>query len=159
MSRSQGAGGPKPRTDAMRARARSSSSAPTGRGSRFAVLIVESSLMFREYLKDALQARLPFLALSTASSVKEALLRIEADRPGLVFIDVHLPDGQGFELARRIRQMSLDARVAFLSGYDLPEYRVAAYRCGADHYLAKGSVSIVEISTLVESVVAARGAP
>lgn len=129
------------------------------RGNPFAILIVEDNPAFREFLKNALQARFSFVALSTAGGIREALLRINAVRPDLVFVDVHLPDGRGFELARRIRAMSVDAKVVFVSGYDLPEYRIEAYRSGADHYLTKGKASIEEIAALVDSSIASRRAP
>jgi two-component system OmpR family response regulator len=161
MSSSTGADAPAPPPDALPARAQSGgpASAPAAGERRFPVLIVENDPLFRDFLQNALQARFPSLALSTASGVQEALLRIRAARPGLIIVDVHLPDGHGFELTRRIRQMSVDTRVVFLSGYDLPEYRVEAYRSGADHYLSKETTTIDEIVAFVESVIASRGAP
>jgi len=159
--RSTGADAPGPNPDAVPPRAHASAAAsvlPEGE-TRFAILIVEDNPVFREFLQRALHARFPLLALSAAGSLREALLRLNAARTDLVFADVHLPDGRGFELARRIRQMSVDAKVVFLSGYDLPEYRVEAYRSGADQYLVKGRVSIDDIAAVVNSTIASRGAP
>jgi DNA-binding NarL/FixJ family response regulator len=160
VRKSTGADAPAPFPDGAPPRAHSSAAAsafPAGEA-RFAILIVEDNSVFREFLQRALHARFPRLALAAAGSLREALLRINAARPDLVFADVHLPDGRGFELARRIRQMSVDAKVVFLSGYDLPEYRAEAYRSGADHYLVKGRVSIDDIAALVNSTMASRGA-
>jgi DNA-binding NarL/FixJ family response regulator len=123
----------------------------------FAILIVESSPPFRAYLKSALLNIFPWVAISTADSVREALLRIEAAPPDLILMGVHLRDGQGFELTRTLRRMSVRARVAFLSGYDLPEYRDEAYRSGADHFLSKGTLRLEEVAALVRAAVSAAG--
>ncbi|MBI4291566.1 MAG: response regulator transcription factor [Betaproteobacteria bacterium] len=120
------------------------------------ILIVEDNFLFREALYDSLRAHFPFALLAKANGVQEALAAIEELRPGVIFLDVHLPDGNGLELTRRLRARGTDALVAVFTSHDLPEYREEALRSGADHFLVKGSASLSDIFSVVESALAAR---
>lgn len=52
-----------------------------------------------------------------ALSGGEALRLAEAHKPALAFVDAKLPDMEGLELARRLRQMAGDLRIVMVSGY------------------------------------------
>ncbi len=48
-----------------------------------------------------------------------------------------MPDGNGLELTRTIKELYHDIKIVILTSYDEPEYHEAAYRCKADHFIAK----------------------
>jgi two-component system CheB/CheR fusion protein len=79
-------------------------------------------------------------SVTAAYSGEEALQRLDADPPTVMFIDIGMPNMDGFELARRIRQRRGKARPPVLvavTGWGQPQDRNAAYAAGFDHHLTK----------------------
>ena len=120
------------------------------------ILIVEDNPLLRESLYGSLRARFPYARLAKANGVQEALAKVDAVGPLVIFIDVRLPDGNGLELTRRLRAAGSDALIVIFTSHDLPEYREEALRSGAEHFLVKGMASMSDIVAIVESALAAR---
>ena len=87
----------------------------------------------------------------------EALKNIKASLPDLIFMDIRLPGESGLELTARIKASHPEIAIIVLTAYDLPEYREAAYRGGADAFLAKSALNLTYIATLIESIFSQRG--
>ena len=51
-----------------------------------------------------------------------------------------LADGNGLELARRLRASGRDSVVIVLTTHDIPEYRDEALRSGANYFMVKGGI-------------------
>lgn len=119
-------------------------------------LIVEDNLLFSDALGAALRRRFPFLMLTKAPSVSEALAQIGVAPPELIFMDVNLPDGNGLALTKRLRDDGNTAVIAVLTSDDPSVYYDAALRSGADHFIGKGSMAITSIFDIVESIIASR---
>ena len=69
-------------------------------------------------------------------SGQEALANLENDRPDLVLLDLVMPDCDGLEIARLIRQRSA-VPIIVLSVRDEPASKLAALDLGADDYITK----------------------
>ena len=82
--------------------------------------------------------------VALADSVKTAKKAIEEHNPNLVFLDVEMPNGNGFDLLREYE--TIPFKVIFVTAYS--EYAVKAFRFYATDYLMKP----VSIKDLVESV-------
>jgi two-component system LytT family response regulator len=82
--------------------------------------------------------------LAQADSVKSALEAIMKYQPELVFLDVEMPNGNGFDLLRQIGRINF--HVIFVTAYE--EYAVMAFRFSATDFLLKP----VNIKELVEAV-------
>jgi DNA-binding NarL/FixJ family response regulator len=123
----------------------------------FRILIVEDHQDFRESLREVLTARLPDASVEEASEGKEVLPKVEARPPHLIFMDINVPGENGLELTRRIKQVYPQIVIVILTSYDLPEYREAAYRYGANYFLAKGSTNGQKLVGLVESILSELG--
>jgi len=133
----------------------SSQASPLPEGqANFTVLVVEGNSFFRDLLQDALHLRLPSLKLSTAATVADALVQIDAIRPDLIFMDVRLADADGFEMTRRVQQAADKASVILFTGIDFPEHRGEARRSCADHCRGNELATDSDIIRLVESAVA-----
>ena len=65
-------------------------------------------------------------------------------QPDLVFMDIKLPDANGVGLTKDIKLERAGVVVVILSSYDLPEYRQAAFRAGADCFISKDSPTCME---------------
>lgn len=115
------------------------------------VLIVEDNPVLRITLKSLLRAQFPSIKVDEASSGAEALLEFREKSPFLIFMDIRLPDKNGLEVARQIKESSPKTEIVILTSHDLPEYREAAIHSGASHFLTKGNVKIGEITSLVAS--------
>jgi len=115
-------------------------------------LIVEDNATFRETFTEALGQRFPFMVIETALNGTEALENIMAFLPDLVFMDICLPGENGLELTKKIKESHPQIIVIMLTDYDLPEYREAAYRGGADGFMPKGTLNLEEIGALIQSI-------
>ncbi len=122
----------------------------------FKTLIVEDSNFFRQLFKETLHSWFPSMDISEASNGCEAFEKMETLQPDLVFMDIKLPGENGLELTKRIKTEFPDVTVVILSGYDFPEYREAAHRFKADHFISKGSTTKESILKLVDSIVSDR---
>src|SRR5512147_1892023 len=91
----------------------------------FRTLIVEDNTSFRRILKDILLRRFPAMSVEEATEGVEALQKVAALTPDLIFMDVRLPGENGLELTRRIKKDHSEITVVILTSYDLPEYREA----------------------------------
>ena len=123
----------------------------------FRILIVEDHQDFRESLKEVLAARLSDASIDEAAEGNEVLLKVEARAPHLIFMDINMPGENGLELTRQIKQGYPHIVIVILTSYDLPEYREAAYRYGANYFLAKGSTNGQKLVGLVESILSDLG--
>jgi CheY-like chemotaxis protein len=76
--------------------------------------------------------------VETADSGSDALSKIEADPPDLVLLDVMMPEMDGFEVTRRIRQNSSLPFIPILliTGYEQPSV-ASGFDVGADGFIRK----------------------
>ena len=116
-------------------------------------LIVEDNASFRQLLNEILCAQFPLMHVVEAEDVMEAMDKLEAVEPDLVFVDIRLPDGNGLDLTRSIKAQYFRTVIIVITAYDLPEYRQAAYQNGANHFISKNSTSEADVLTLVESII------
>lgn len=107
------------------------------RGERGNILIVEDDEALARGLKRELVSR--GFQVHTESRGASALT-YAAERPlDLVILDLRLPDMNGYEVCRRIRQMSQPwlMPVLMLSGMNEPVDQLRGFAFGADAYLTK----------------------
>jgi len=120
-------------------------------------LIIEDNASFRQLLKEMLSTRFPFMVVWEAVNVKEALQKVDALLPDLMFIDIRLPGKNGLELTKKIKTYHPKIIIIILTSYDLSEYREAAHQYGANYFLSKASSTREEILVLVESILSDLG--
>ena len=123
----------------------------------FKILIIDDNTHFRHSLRKTLERRFPFVGIEEASLGLDGLKKIDDSRPNLVFMDIHLPDINGLNLARTIKSNHSEAQVVVFITHDLPEYRAAAIESGADYIAPKDSWSGDKTFELVESVLSGLG--
>ena len=115
-------------------------------------LIIEDNITFRKTFKEALCERFPFMVIEEAVDGTEAMQKIKAFLPDLVFMDIRLPGASGLELTERIKASHPETAIIILTAYDLREYREAAYDGGADAFIPKSSLNLADIAALIESI-------
>lgn len=117
----------------------------------FKILIVEDNHSFRKLLKGILHEYFPLMVIEDAGDGREALQKVDSFCPDLILMDIRLPDESGLELTKKIKKECPNIIIIILTSYDLPEYREAATRNGADAFMTKGSTTEKEIVALVKS--------
>lgn len=122
-------------------------------------LIVEDHKVFRQLLQAVLSSQFPGMETREAGSLKEAMKEMNAFDPDLVFIDVSLPDGNGFRLTEAIKSGHPETTVVIMTGNDSPEYRAAAFDAGASHFFTKSVLSKDLVVPLVESIMSHHHVP
>jgi CheY-like chemotaxis protein len=115
------------------------------------ILIVEDSRLFRQLLTKALHERFPNIEIAEAENGEEALRKIEASRPDMVFMDIQLPGENGIEVSKKIKTLYPNVIIIILTGYDFPEYRTAS-REYADYFFSKDLVTAELIFNITRSV-------
>lgn len=99
------------------------------------VLVVEDDPTLRAQLLELLGHE-GYRDARGAGTVADALLAASTWRPQLYLLDVMLPDGNGFDLLRQLRETS-DAPALFLSARDEDASRLRGLGLGADDYVTK----------------------
>jgi two-component system alkaline phosphatase synthesis response regulator PhoP len=82
------------------------------------------------YLKNA------GYGVRTASNGSDALAQVQQEMPGLIVLDLMLPDIDGIEVTKRIRQTS-DVPILMLTARDEDVDKIIGLEVGADDYLTK----------------------
>jgi len=118
----------------------------------FRALIVEDNASFRRILKDILYRRFPEMPVEEAAEGNEAMQKVNALVPDLIFMDIRLPGENGLQLTKRIKGDFPGIIIIILTSYDLQEYREAAQKYGANYFLTKGSSTEEEIAALVKAI-------
>jgi DNA-binding response OmpR family regulator len=75
--------------------------------------------------------------VETADSPRAALALIERQTPDLLLLDVGLPQTNGFDLYRKLRDLEYDIPVIFVTARGELDDRLQGLRMGADDYIAK----------------------
>jgi DNA-binding NarL/FixJ family response regulator len=101
------------------------------------VLIAEDFKDWRRQVLLLFQARPEWRVIAEASDGREAIQKAEEFKPDLIVLDIGLPNLNGIEAARQIRQLSPSSKIVFLSqNNDLDVVR-AALDTGAQGYVYK----------------------
>jgi two-component system LytT family response regulator len=95
-------------------------------------LVIDDERLARKELIRLLEAQPDIELVGEAANVDEAISRIDQDEPDLVFLDIRMPGGSGFDVLERSESAPL---VIFTTAYD--EFAVRAFEVNALDYLMK----------------------
>jgi len=104
------------------------------------VAIVEDNAGYRQSLEVLLSESPGFRCTVACASAEEALRLIPRDPPGVVLMDIHLPNLSGIECTARLKQLLPEVRVIMITSYADADKIFRALRAGACGYLLKRSV-------------------
>ena len=114
------------------------------------VLLIDDDMNYRKLIKETLCLSLPSLSVKEAGDGEEALQKIEASPPDIIFMDIRLPGENGLVLTQKIKKKYPDVDIAILTSYDLPEYQEAATKNGAKYFLLKNTIIPMGIITMIQ---------
>jgi two-component system KDP operon response regulator KdpE len=98
------------------------------------VLVVDDEPAILRFLKPALEAN--SYEIETAGTVADATKLIASKSPDIVVLDLGLPDGDGKDVIRRVREWS-DVPIIILSARDREIEKIEALDLGADDFVNK----------------------
>ena len=116
-------------------------------------LIVEDNPTFRKILVEKLRTPFPSMIIHEATEGNEALQKVDAVKPELIFMDIRLPGENGIQLTKKIKTRYPSTKVIILTSYDSLEYRGAAIQAGGNCYIPKDSLGYVQIEKLVKALI------
>ena len=99
------------------------------------LLVVEDDRLLNHTLCYNLSAA--GYAVDAAMTKSEALRFCEKQDYDLIILDVNLPDGDGFEFCREIKERRPDTAVIFLTARDMESDQLRGFELGADDYVTK----------------------
>jgi DNA-binding NarL/FixJ family response regulator len=100
------------------------------------VLVVDDDACFRRLAARTLTSW-GYAVVGEAGTVAEAKIRIDELRPDAVLLDIGLPDGDGFALAKELATLAWQPRVVLISSDSDAANGTAARRMGAAGFVPK----------------------
>ena len=115
----------------------------------YRALIVEDELRSRDFLKDIVEEFCPQIVVAgTAGTVEDAVQFINTTPPDIVFLDIEMQTGTGFDVLQQVRQRNF--HVIFTTAYD--HYGIQAIKFSAVDYLLK-PINVEELQLAVNKAV------
>jgi two-component system LytT family response regulator len=111
-------------------------------------VIIDDDHISRMVLSEILKRTIADVELlGEAGSVGEGVSLIERVNPDLVFLDISMPDGTGFDLLDKIKK--IDFKIIFITAYS--EYAIKAFKYSAFDYIVK-PINIEELTRAVSRI-------
>ena len=115
------------------------------------VMIADDQELIRDSLKIVLEQNGDMHVMALASDGQECLELLEKDRPDVILMDVRMPEVDGVQATRIIKEKYPEVHIIILTTFDDDEYVYNALKYGASGYMLKG-VSVTELSAAIRTV-------
>ncbi|TDO26835.1 LytR/AlgR family response regulator transcription factor [Sediminibacterium goheungense] len=98
------------------------------------ILLIDNEISLRNTLKELIKLTgFSFTSIIEASGVKEGIQQIQDANPDIVFLDIEMEDGSGFDLMKKIANPQF--QLIFVTAHD--QYAIDAFKFSAIDYLLK----------------------
>lgn len=115
------------------------------------ILIVDDHAMVRESLSLALQIQPDFDIAGEARNGSEGVLLAQQLQPHVLLLDLSMPDFDGIEVTRRVREIAPRTRILILSGIHADARVYATVQAGVDGYIVKDATT-TELASAIRHV-------
>lgn len=115
------------------------------------ILLVDDHLLFLDGLKALLNSQ-GYYDVLAAKSGHEAIEKAKNFRPDIILMDVYMPEVNGLEATRRIKEFLPESKIVMLTSAENDDSLFEAIKCGASGYLLKDLAS-EELFELLEGLV------
>lgn len=119
------------------------------------VLVVDDYEPWRRFVCSTLQQRPQIQVIGEASDGDEAVRKAQELQPDLILLDIGLPEVNGIQAARQIRDLIPNAKIIFLSAISSQGIAEETLRIGASGYVVKASAR-AELLPAVDAVLQGR---
>jgi DNA-binding NarL/FixJ family response regulator len=104
------------------------------------ILIVEDHLDFRTMVKEYLKKHKLGVDIYEASTGEMGVIKASLVKPDVVLMDINLPQANGMEAARQIKEDHPDCDLIFLTMFDVTAFKRQAEKIKARAFIAKDHV-------------------
>lgn len=104
---------------------------------RSSVLVVDDHALLRTGVANIINQEPDLFVVGEATNGVEAVSAYEHHRPDVMLLDLRMPEMEGVEAVRQIRERDPQARIIILTTYDTDEDIARALRAGAKAYVLK----------------------
>jgi DNA-binding NarL/FixJ family response regulator len=101
------------------------------------LLIIDDSPLVREHVVQMISAIPDIDLVGQAETVAESLVALRKLAPDIIILDLHLPDGDGFEILKVVKTFFPHIRVIVLTNYPFPQHKTKALASGAEYFFDK----------------------
>ncbi|MFD1453111.1 response regulator [Oceanobacillus sojae] len=122
-----------------------------GEQNKINIVLVDDHAILISGLKLLLQKREPFQVAGVAENGEKAIELYEKLKPHLMILDISLPDMNGLEVLKHIKQIDENAKIIVLTMYEDEEYISLIMKAGASGYIPKAAVD-EELYTAIDTV-------
>ncbi len=112
------------------------------------ILIADDSSLLRDRIKSLLQNINNNYVIHEAENGTEALQIIQEKQPDLAILDIRMPEMNGIEVLKKIRELKLKVTVCMLTNYPYKQYRERCLDEGADYFFDK-NMDIEQMSDVI----------
>jgi DNA-binding NarL/FixJ family response regulator len=105
------------------------------------ILLVDDHPIMREGLRSVLQRRSGWEVVGEASNGVEALEKAATLSPDVMVLDITMPEMNGLDVCRSVKQKMPDLEVLFVTQHDSPQMMREALRAGAKGYVVKSNAA------------------
>lgn len=113
------------------------------------ILIIEDDLSFQEILRKTLEKER--YIVEVAPNYRTGLIKLSDYTYDCILLDINLPDGNGLDLLRELKEMKKTDSLIIISARDTIEDKVEGLDLGADDYLPK-PFHLAELLSRIKSV-------
>lgn len=117
------------------------------------VFIADDHVVLRDGVRLLIETQGDMQVVGTAANGREAVDMVAGCQPDIVLMDIAMPEMDGIEATKRIRETCPSVQVLVLSMYATYEYVLRAFRAGARGYLLKDSAG-TEVAEAIRTVYA-----
>ncbi len=113
------------------------------------ILIVDDEVDICYFLSSALRKR--NFDTTVVHNLADAEKIIKRDRPSILLLDNHLPDGYGINSISKIKSVYPEVKIIMITAHDSPQDRAKAYNNGANYFLSK-PFTLVEVNKVIDQI-------
>jgi len=101
------------------------------------IVIADDSSLLRDRIRSLLNGLKEKLVIYEAENGVETLKLIKDKKPDLAILDIRMPEMNGIEVLKKIRELKMKTKICILSNYPYPQYKKKCFEVGADYFLSK----------------------
>jgi DNA-binding NarL/FixJ family response regulator len=112
------------------------------------IIIADDSSLFRDRIRELLENINNVEIVGEAENGLEALQFIKDKKPDLAILDVRMPDMNGIEVLKKVRENGSRIIICMLTNYPYKQYRQKCIAEGSDYFFDK-NLDIKQISDVI----------
>jgi DNA-binding NarL/FixJ family response regulator len=122
-------------------------------GTEITLIIADDHPVFRQGLRQVIETDKQLQIIGEAADGQAAIAQILETNPDVAVLDVDMPNSDGFEVVRAVRQKQSPVRIVFLTMHKDERFLNAALDIGVKGYLLKDS-AVTEIVASIKAAAA-----